>query len=117
MNVNERDKVGQTALMHAAERGRPDMVRLLLEHNADVYACDEDGNNALHWAVRGGYLSDNPSHLLDTLVDAGLYASFSNYEGYACLHQANVWSKSVQSSLCSSEGSPQQLIEWLLPNG
>ena len=51
VNVNEQNHNtnGPTALMQAAMRGRADIVRLLLEHNADVYACDEDGTTLCTW--------------------------------------------------------------------
>ena len=49
VNVNARDNDGQTALMYAAKWRRADLVRLLLEHNADVYACDEDGTTLCTW--------------------------------------------------------------------
>ena len=74
-SVNARDNNGRTALMQAEERGRADVVRLLLEHGADVCACDEDGNNALHLAVCCEHSLDNPSHLLDTFVDYGFQHS------------------------------------------
>ena len=116
VNVNVRDNGGQTALMYAAKWRRADVVRLLLEHNADVYACDEDGNNALHLAVSGGYYHelDNPSHLLETLVDSGLYANTSNFAGDTCLHQVNIWKNIYKPSSCGFQSSLQQIVEWLL---
>jgi ankyrin repeat protein len=44
--VNERDADNRTPLMNAAEKGRVDIVQLLLQHNANVNAVDNLGFTA-----------------------------------------------------------------------
>lgn len=43
-----------TALMHAAQRGKTEVVNILLKMGANVNAVDPDDNTALHFAVREG---------------------------------------------------------------
>ena len=44
--------------MHfAAERGRVDVVKVLIQNGADVNAVDEDERTALHIAAGKGYVS------------------------------------------------------------
>jgi len=44
----DTDAAGRTPLMHAADRCRADMTKLLLERGADVHARDNAGATALH---------------------------------------------------------------------
>ena len=52
--VNARDRIGQTALMGAAARGRLELVKLLLDEGADATASDDDGFTAFKAAVKSG---------------------------------------------------------------
>lgn len=51
-----RDRqLGSTALHYAAHRGRLEIVKLLLDHDADPGAVERgSGTTALHWAAEGG---------------------------------------------------------------
>ena len=45
-----------TTPLHAAiAKGNLDIARVLLEHNADVSTCNNDGMTPLHWASRRGH--------------------------------------------------------------
>ena len=54
-HINAPDAEGDTPLMWAAETGKVDAVRILLEYGVDINAKNTDGETALHWAVKGGY--------------------------------------------------------------
>jgi ankyrin repeat domain-containing protein 17 len=54
VEVNARDNQGATPFFVASESGNPDLVRLLLDHNADVHAHDKRGVTPLHKAAAKG---------------------------------------------------------------
>ena len=50
--VNRRDKVGATALHHAAFGGHREVVRVLVEHGAEINAADSEfGATPAGWAI------------------------------------------------------------------
>ena len=49
--LNHRNNKGKTALMDACERARPEIVRLLLDRNADWSIGDNDRFTALHYSA------------------------------------------------------------------
>lgn len=49
-DVNRQDASGNLALNNAAMRGRPELVKMLLENGANVHAFDRHGDDALFWA-------------------------------------------------------------------
>ncbi len=56
-DVDAKDDLGNTPLINAAKEyrfGMPDVVRSLLNHNADLEAKDQNGMTALHWAASIG---------------------------------------------------------------
>ena len=55
--VNARCEGGETVLQRACAGHRVDVVRLLLEHDADCYVADDRGWTALHVACLGGDLA------------------------------------------------------------
>lgn len=67
--VDARDPAGWTPLMHAAARGREEIVRLLLERRADPNAAASDGATPLSSAVLGGNAA-----VARRLLDAGAAA-------------------------------------------
>jgi ankyrin repeat protein len=54
--INAEDTEGDTPLMWAAEAGKTNAIRILLEYGSDVKAINQKGMTALDWAVNGGYL-------------------------------------------------------------
>jgi ankyrin repeat protein len=50
-NSKAHDKTGRTALILASASGHRDVVKLLLESDADVEARDATGHTALNWAA------------------------------------------------------------------
>ena len=60
--IKQRDKLGATALHHAAFGGHRDVVRVLVEHGAEINAADSEfGATPAGWAIEylremGGFL-------------------------------------------------------------
>ncbi|XP_046560343.1 uncharacterized protein LOC124269370 [Haliotis rubra] len=53
-DINCRGVLGMTPVMEAAQWGHRDVVEFLVSRGADVSLVDDDGDNTLHWACRGG---------------------------------------------------------------
>lgn len=105
-DVNARDENGQKVLSTVA-KCRPDLVRLLLEHGADVNLADTGLTTPLHWAVE--FDNDECIRLLlahgaDTRARDGL--------GEVPLHWA-AWTGHVKAAQLLLEFDPKSDI----PNG
>ena len=69
-DINVRDKKGKTALIHASEAGRADIVRQLIDRTqADPNIQDNKGRTALIHATKQGH-KDVSSILLDSGADS-----------------------------------------------
>ncbi|KAH8588946.1 ankyrin repeat-containing domain protein [Bisporella sp. PMI_857] len=56
LNTNTREMQGATALLIAAFRNNIDAAKMLLQHGANVHACNHIGATALHIAAYNGFL-------------------------------------------------------------
>jgi ankyrin repeat protein len=75
-NVNFSYDGGTTALHLAAERNRPQVIKLLLSRGAIVNAVDAKGNTAFHYACIGNY-----RECIWTLLQFGCNTSTKNNDG------------------------------------
>jgi ankyrin repeat protein len=76
---------GKTALMAAAGSGRDDIVRLLLARNAHLNTADDEGNRAIHVAVRAGKQAEV---VVALLAEAGCDMAASNKAGRTASDEA-----------------------------
>ena len=60
MDVNHANSMGITALHGAANRGSDDILRVLVDHGADLTALDNEKRSPLDWA-KGVFLATHPS--------------------------------------------------------
>lgn len=77
-------KEGQTALMHAAEIGNPDMIKLFLDAGADVNQADNEGETALQFAFAASKLNAESVKLLLT---AGADVNHANNQGKTAIFE------------------------------
>lgn len=56
VNINAKDRVGETALMFASKYGYLEKVKLLIESGADINAKNKYGSTSLIWASSEGHL-------------------------------------------------------------
>lgn len=66
-DLNWRDSMGMTALMHASRFGLSDLVQALIEAGADIDLTNHDGNNALWLACFSGDLAT-----IKVLIESGV---------------------------------------------
>ena len=55
LDVDSKDKSGQTSLSYAAEKGHEAVVKLLLENGADLESKGRYGQTSLSWAAENGH--------------------------------------------------------------
>jgi len=83
-NVEDRGVKGDcTPLMEAASAGNADIVRLLLEHGADVNAQSSSGNTPLMYACAGGH-----EEVVTLLLEANANVEDHNENGHTPLMEA-----------------------------
>ncbi|TNN87155.1 Ankyrin repeat domain-containing protein 63 [Liparis tanakae] len=87
-DVNCQDEDSRTALSHACEMGTLDVVKLLVQFNADPEVFDAWGNSALMYAAFSGH-----NQILEFLVRAfkkmGLRLDRINNAGHSAIEVAN----------------------------
>lgn len=83
--IDVRDDEGRTALTGAAAGGHESIVRLLLNHGADVSARDSHGRTPLHWAA-----TENRVGVVDVLLSSGrdVDINVADADGCTPLHYA-----------------------------
>ncbi|KUI70689.1 Serine/threonine-protein phosphatase 6 regulatory ankyrin repeat subunit B [Cytospora mali] len=90
--------MGRTVLHHAAEylrEGQEDVIDLLFQHGAQPDVRDEDGDTALHTAVRREGTEPRPAQtLLDRLMQHGVPIDVRNKFGNTALYYA-VWDQDL----------------------
>jgi hypothetical protein len=82
ININERDKNGATALMHAIWSKKPDAAKYLIEAGTDINAKDNYGTPLI-------YAVDYKQHdLINILLEKGADIEATDYQGETALVHA-----------------------------
>lgn len=81
-SVGERTLSGQTGLHLASESDNDQIASVLLSNNIDFAAVDDDGNNALHVAVKAGNIKTARVLLTESRIDAEVF----NVKGRSPFH-------------------------------
>lgn len=104
VELENRNEVGETAVMLASKRGKLELVRLLAIAGADLEATDFASWTCLHFAAMSGHLD-----LFVWLVNRGLQLYAKNSLGWSGIHYAS--SRTVFSSFLLNFGSLFDEIE------
>ena len=80
---NDLSSPGVSPLHTAAKRGHVNIVRLLLEHDADCNVQDDDSLTPLMHAIIGGY-----EEVVGLLLSHGAGVQFADYHNRSALHLA-----------------------------
>ena len=91
VDPNTSDPFGQTALMHAAQKGHYNIYELLRFHDASPHAQDENGMSVLHHAVEGG----NIEIVNDLVKNAKVDISTTSGDNYTAATRASLLGKQV----------------------
>jgi ankyrin repeat protein len=83
-DVNKPNAAGYTGLMVAAERGRLDIVKLLLDHKADLNVAGRDGSTALMLAAE-----NNQPEILKLLISRGADPNRQDNNGWTAVLKAS----------------------------
>lgn len=84
-NVNNQSERRRSALQAASEKGRTDVVQVLIQHGHDIDADDYDGVTALHAASRSGHME-----LVQMLLDSGADLSKRDHLGETAFFAASI---------------------------
>ena len=87
--VNVSDKNGWTPLMLCIQKGREEMIDLVLDQNLDINKKNALGNTALFYAV---FYSGNSLKLIKRLISMGADPNMKNKAGVSPLILANTMS-------------------------
>jgi len=80
-SLSARDGTGITPLHMAASKGQPDIVKLLIQHGAQIdTASTRGGNTALHFAAAG-----NHHQVVQLLIEQGAEVNQQNFDGMTSL--------------------------------
>ncbi|CAN0032480.1 unnamed protein product, partial [Ectocarpus sp. 8 AP-2014] len=82
-DVDAKDLMGRTAMMHAGFHGSFEMMELLVEAGGDIHATDKDGDTVLELVIRSKHLG-----ALRLLLDRGVCVDSFDHMGFIPLHTA-----------------------------
>ena len=92
-DVNSRDYDGSTVLHAAAQSGKVDAARILLEHDAAVTCCTNLGETPLHMAAREGH-----EVLVELLVEHGADVQAASRTGRKPRDETRLWNTTSDSA-------------------
>jgi hypothetical protein len=83
-DINGRDSIGRTPLMHAVIVGVPEVFYLIVDRGPDVNAQDNEGRSALMWAATPSNV--NKSDLAEYLLEEpGIIVNSVNKQGQSAM--------------------------------
>ena len=101
VRIDGADRNGRTSLCFALANNRPEMAKKLLELGADVNMEDQDKNNAITLAMKGGF-----AQLLEgmlPLADPFAIQSAPFHNGISVLPERLVWAPFVEDEGVKNE--------------
>ena len=111
-NLNQQNKMGNTALIIAAEKGHLSIVKLLIEHGASAYTMNNNRQIALMLAIDGGHL-DIVQYLTSIEKEESVPISDKSKEMTSNqLLIENRWNKSAL--IIAAEFGKDRIVEWLI---
>ena len=118
-DVNTANEYGIRAIHYAAERNDEELMRMLLDHGANVNGTDYHGRTAVHWLDEEG---SNFIRLVNLLLDRGLDINTKDKDGlsyfYSCIRLNRVPLNVIRYLLTVEwiplEGCRGKRVQWML---
>jgi ankyrin repeat protein len=107
VDPNAKDDEGRTALHGAAHKGRNEVVKLLVDHGADLEAHDVGSRDTVNGAMKG--MTWIPLHYAEGLVRVGVQSAIPHPETAAFIKQLMTEKglpipPDITSSICLTKG-------------
>ncbi|KAH7123413.1 hypothetical protein B0J13DRAFT_599129 [Dactylonectria estremocensis] len=83
-DVNERNDLGRSALDVACAKGSKEVVKILLDANANISTTDKNGWAPLHSASENGHIE-----VVKLLIEKGASTTITDEDGWTPLHHYN----------------------------
>jgi len=81
--VDYQDEYGSSPLLMAAGNGHCDVIKVLIEHKANINSSNSSQNTPLHWAALNGHLE-----AVKLLIAAGADVTTKNFRKRTALEEA-----------------------------
>lgn len=104
IDINHQDVGGSTVLHIAAFNDDPQMVRLLLQYQADPNIVDDQGQGALHASA-----GHSNAAIMQQLFDAGANPDIADNSGYTPLHIAAMYDEIEPVQLLLQQGADRNI--------
>jgi len=109
-NINQRDHLGRTLLMNVSQRGRTEIVRILIEHGADI-SVSSGHKTATYMACEHGH-----AEIVRLLLAAGADINQTNFRGKTLLRKASQYGYiDVVRVLLEAGANPNQVVNGETP--
>ncbi|XP_046550205.1 26S proteasome non-ATPase regulatory subunit 10-like, partial [Haliotis rubra] len=106
VDINSRDeKQGRTPLMVAAQEGNCRMFDFLISRGANMQEVDNNGNNVLHWACKGGHVD-----MLECVLRQ--YGIFKNVQTSPLIQAVRTGNRDVIEFLVSTGSNVSQVDQF-----
>ena len=110
-NVNGRTKIQMTPLHFASLFGKPEIVRVLLDHGAKVHALADMGVTAMHLVSYGRFKPQVGVHVTQLLLKYGGDANIKNKWQATPLHAASCNGKLEITQLLLDHGAKVDVVD------
>ncbi|EAX97155.1 hypothetical protein TVAG_116730 [Trichomonas vaginalis G3] len=99
ININEKDKSGETALHKVVSNNSKETAELLISHGININEKDGNGETALHIAVKYNY-----KEIVELLISQGININEKDNKGKTALHYAAESNSKETAELLISHG-------------
>ncbi|MBI3830046.1 MAG: ankyrin repeat domain-containing protein [Planctomycetes bacterium] len=101
-SAQQKHACGWTAFLAAAANNHEDAMKLILEYNPDLNACDPEGRTALSWAARMGW-----KKIAEVLIQHGAQVNLADKHNVTPLKYALAYGNKDLADFLKSKGATE----------